>query len=219
MALPALYANDPILDKDRYDEDEYFTLEESSRARWEFLPDGPAPFQGSRLGRIRAMSVGTLDHGAIAMNFGRALGNALSSAGVQACRTFGSDVKVHATDGRNTFPDISVVCGKPEMYRNRRDTVTNPVLIAEVLSPPTESDDRGDKWASYQSIPSLRHYLLLAADRVRIELCTREESGWHFETWETLDSEIPLRALGITVTAADLYAMVDFEAENFTKRD
>lgn len=102
---------DTLFDKDWYTEAEYFRLEDRSQARWEFLPDGPCRLGGPRLGRIRAMSGGTVDHGGIAMNLGVGLKNALAQAGVQTCRVFGSDVKIHTAEGRSTYPDVSVLCG------------------------------------------------------------------------------------------------------------
>lgn len=214
MALPALYEEDPflVLDKDWYTEEEYFTLEDHSHARWEFLPDMSAPC-GPRLGRIRAMSGGTLDHGAVAMSLGVALSGALRGAGIQTCRVFGSDVKVHTAAGRNTYPDVSVLCGKPVYHRGRRDIITNPILLAEVLSPSTQADDRSDKWSSYQSIPALQHYLLLSADRARLEVYTREPSGWHFDVWEASGASVPLPALGVTLALADIYAQVEFDLD------
>lgn len=211
MALPALFAPNLLVDKDWHTEDEYFALEDQSQARWEFVPDG-AP--GPRLGRIRAMSGGTPRHSAIAMRLGRKIGNALEDTGNQMCEVYGSDLKVHTADGRNTFPDVSVLCGAPSFYQMRRDIVTNPILIAEVLSPSTEADDRTEKRLSYQTIPTLQHYLLLAADQTRVELYTRAEAGgWHFEVWETQNAQIPLPALGITLALSDLYALVDFAEE------
>lgn len=103
--------------------------------------------------------------------------------------------------------------GAPIFYGARKDIVINPMLIAEVLSPITEAVDRGDKWASYQTIPSLLHYLLLAADKARVELYTRQPNGWLLETFEGLDSHIPFSALNITLATADLYAQVEFDAE------
>lgn len=195
-----------------YTEEEYFTLEDHSHARWEFLPDTPVP-RGPRLGRIRAMSGGTLDHGAIAGNLITALNGALRGAGIQTCRVFGSDVKVHTVEGRNTYPDVGVVCGKPAFHRGRRDILTNPILVAEVLSPSTQGDDRSEKWVSYQTVPALQHYLILTANRARVEIYTREASGWHFEAWEGLESQIALPALGVTLALADIYALVEFGSD------
>ena len=142
MALPALYTKEPLLNKDWYTEDEYFALEDRSPDRWEFLPDGPPDALGPRMGRIRAMSGGTLDHGGIGGNLVTALNVASRGAGIQTCRVFGSDVKVHPPEGRNTYPDVSVLCGKPDLYRGRNDIFTNPIFVAEVLSPSTETYDR-----------------------------------------------------------------------------
>ena len=211
MALPAVYADEPLSNAGRHTEDQYFALEDRSPDRWEFLPDGPQSPEGVPAGRIRAMSGGTLDHSAVAANLIRALGNALDREGIRTCRVFSSDAKVHSLAGRNTYPDVSVVCGKPTLYRARRDIFTNPILIAEVLSPSTEADDREEKRLSYQSIPALQHYLLIAADRTRVELYTREGSGWRFAAWESGDAQVSLPTLGITLALADLYARVEFD--------
>lgn len=211
MALPALYAEETYLDKEWYTEDEYFAIEDRSSDRWEFLPDGPPSPNSPRLGRIRAMSGGTLDHGVIAGNLLTALNIALRGAGIRTCRVFGSDVKIHAADGRNTFPDVSVICGRPSLHRGRRDIFANPIFVAEVLSPSTEAYDRSAKRESYQGIPSLQHYLLLAADRARVELYTRQESGWRFEVWEGGAALLSLPALDVALTLADLYEGVEFE--------
>ena len=219
MALPALYADetlldqDIVLDKDRYTEDDYFALEERSPERWEFLPDGPPPPHGPRLGRIRAMSGGTFDHSAIASNLITTLTNALRGAGIRTCRVFNSDFKIHTAEGRNTYPDVGVVCGKPDLYRRRQDILTNPVFVAEVLSPSTESHDRGDKWASYQTIPTLQHYLLVTTTRTRVEVHIRTETNWQLDVYEDIAAQIPLPALGITISVAEVYDQVDFEAE------
>lgn len=225
MALPQPYdqledeRNDdlehPPRDKGRYTEDEYFALEECSRVRLEFVPtDPPNPF-GPRLGIIRAMVGGTLDHAGVIANLMTALMLALRGTGNRLCRVFGSDLKIHTADGRNTFPDMSVVCGAPAFHRGRRDILTNPILVAEVLSPSTQADDRTDKRQSYQTIPALQHYLLLAADSARVEPYTREEGGWRSETIgpDTADAQIPLPRLGVTLALSDLYDRVEFDTE------
>ena len=212
MALPALYAKEPLLNKDWYTEDEYFALEDRSPHRWEFLPDDPPNPNGPRLGRIRAMSGGSPKHSALAMRLGRRLGNALESAGNEMCEVYGSDLKVRTVDERTTYPDVSIVCGALIYHPGRRDTVTNPILVAEVLSPSTEGDDRNKKRANYQTIPTLQHYLLLTANRPRVELYTREEAGWRFEAWEDREAIIPLPALNLTLTLAEIYKSADFRA-------
>lgn len=211
MALPALYADETPVDKDRYTEAEYFALEDGSLDRWEFLPDGSPNPNGPRLGRVRAMSGGSPKHSALGMRLGRRLGNALEEAGKQTCEVYGSDLKVRTADERITFPDVSVVCGALNFYPGRRDTVTNPLLVAEVLSPSTENDDRNEKRVSYQTLVTLQHYLLMTADRARVEVHTREQGVWRVETYTGREDVIPLPALGVTLALADLYKPVDFE--------
>ena len=225
MLVPQRFAAAILPDKDAYTEDEYFAFEEQSLGRWEFVPVGPPQPDGRRLGQIRAvgdcsplgeihaMSGGSPDHSAIAGNLITALNLALRAQNNQRCRVFTADLKVRCADGLSTFPDASIVCGSLNFYGRRRDIVTNPLVLAEVLSPSTEAFDRADKWLSYQSIPSLQHFLLVSATQPRVEVYTREEQGWHFEVVEGREASVSLLALGVTVTLSDLYALVDFTAE------
>ena len=130
MALAQEY-----VEKDYYTEAEYFEFERTAFGRWEYVN-----------GKIRQMSGGTTDHGAISMNIGRALGNVLVPRG---CRVYGSDVKIHTGDGVNTFPDVSVFCEPNRYYLGKRDVVLDPLLIVEVLSPSTQGYDRGEKFDHY----------------------------------------------------------------------
>ena len=209
MALPAIYLENPFLDKDEYTEEEYFAWEESAPGRWEWSPTGASDACGRPLGRIVAMSGGTLEHAEVAGNLLTALKIALRGAGVQMCRVFGSDLKVRAGDGRKTYPDVSAICGRPNFHGGRRDLVTNPILVAEVLSPSTEANDRSVKWASYQTIPTLECYLLISPDSARVEAYARTEGGWRYETRSGLNDTLPLPALGVTLTLADIYAQVE----------
>ena len=83
-----------------------------------------------------------------------------------------------------------------------------------MLTETTEAYDRGDKWASYRTIPTLQHFLLLESERVRVEVYTRQGSGWHLETYEDMEAHIPLPSLGVSISVADVYEQVDFEQES-----
>ena len=141
--------------------------------------------------------------------------NALRGVGERDCRVFNCLMRFHTPDGRNTYPDISIVRGKAAYYRGRDDILTNPILLGEVLAHATEAYDRGDKWASYQTIPTLQHFPLLAPNRARVELYTREEAGWHYEAHEGWEAIIPLPAPGVTLALADLHDRVDFEQASY----
>ena len=196
-----------------YTEDDYFAWEEHSPVRWEFRPNRRTNSSGQSLGVIHAMPGAAAEHSAFTVDVLTTLMTALEEAGEGDCRVLNCLMRFHTPDTRNTYPDISVVRGKAAYYRGRDDILTNPILLGEVLSSGTEAYDRGDKWASYQTIPTLRYFLLLAPDRARVELYTREVAGWHYEAHEGLEAAFILPALGVTLALADLYAQVDFEAQ------
>ena len=143
---------------------EYLAFERSSETKHEYAD-----------GEIFAMSGGTFAHSAIAANIGRLLGTALEERG---CTTLTSDMRIHVpATGRYVYPDGSIVCGPPSFQDEQQDTLLNPVVIVEVLSDSTEAYDRGDKFAGYQSIPSLRHYVIASQKVARIEVFTRQSDG------------------------------------------
>ncbi|MCB2261373.1 MAG: Uma2 family endonuclease, partial [Candidatus Thiosymbion ectosymbiont of Robbea hypermnestra] len=121
-----------------------------------------------------------------------------------------NDMKViiHSANA-GTYPDLVAYCGEPELLDNRRDVLLNPSLIVEVLSDSTETYDRGDKFALYRQIPSLREYLLVSQDQIRVELYRRGEDGrWTLTDYTGLEDQIPLASLDCTLALAELYDKV-----------
>lgn len=145
---------------------EYLALERASEAKHEYVN-----------GHVYAMAGGTPDHGRLAMNVGGILRAALAG---RPCAVFSSDVRVRIeATGRSTYPDLSVVCGHLARADDDADAITNPVVLVEVLSDSTEASDRGDKFAHYRRLPSLREYVLVSQRAERIELFRRGEvGGW-----------------------------------------
>src|SRR5438045_2604198 len=122
----------------RYTEEEYLALENSSETKHELIN-----------GELYAMAGASFEHNLISSNIARALGNALQAAG-RRCAVLGSDQRLHITEtGLYTYPDVSVVCGKPELHGPAPRALLNPLVLVEVLSESTESDDRGPKFAHY----------------------------------------------------------------------
>ena len=195
MALAQQYFEQSV-EKEYYTEAEYFEFERTSFGRWEYVN-----------GKIRQMSGGTTDHGAIASNLLRALGNVLVPRG---CRVYGSDVKIHTGDGINTFPDISVICGEHQFYFDKTDIVLNPLLIVEVLSPSTEGYDRGAKFAHYRTIASLEEYLLVEQNQPLALLFTRLNGHWEMREFTGLESEMFLSSVDATLKLSDVYATIKF---------
>jgi Uma2 family endonuclease len=143
---------------------EYLEAEQASTIKHEFLR-----------GEVYAMAGGSPEHAALAAAIITELGIALRG---QPCRVFSSDlrVRVDATD-LSTYPDITVICGT--LVRSELDpqAAINPILIVEVLSDSTEAYDRGEKFAHYRRLPSLREYLLVSQREPRLESYRRTATG------------------------------------------
>lgn len=150
-----------------YTFDDYLRVEADSEIKHEFLD-----------GSIWAMAGGTLVHSAIAANVTIGLGNGLRD---KPCRVLTSDMRIRVkATGLATYPDASIVCGKAELDEqdSRNHTLTNLVVIVEVLRPSTERYDRGEKTEHYKKIPTLREIVLIAADQRRVEIWRRVGVDW-----------------------------------------
>lgn len=168
-------------------------------------------------GQVFAMSGGSYEHSLITANLARALGNRL---GGSPCVVLSSDMRIRIeTADACVYPDVSVLCGEPIFHDARRDVLTNPVLIAEVLSPSTEAYDRGGKFALYRQLPSLRHYLLVAQDQIAVDVFTRQPDGrWVLDAYTDPDAEMLLEALDCRLSVRELYDRVIFGAVDTTPR-
>ncbi len=125
-------------------------------------------------GQIFAMAGGTLEHARLIAEVTRAL-----QFDPKQCRIFTSDLKVRVqATGLATYPDVTIVCGTPAVDGADPNAVVNPSVIVEVLSNTTEAYDRGEKWAHYRQIPSLRAYLLVDQIRPRVEMYERTADGF-----------------------------------------
>jgi Uma2 family endonuclease len=127
------------------------------------------------------------------------------------CLTFSSDLRVKVSDtGLYTYPDVVVVCGEPRYEEPRLDTLLNPTLIVEVLSPSTEAYDRGDKFAHYRRLASLQEYVLIAQDRQRIERFVRqgESEDWLLTEVSDPAASVTLPSIGCELALVEVYDRV-----------
>lgn len=127
------------------------------------------------------------------------------------CSVYPSDMRLLAgPGGLYTYPDVSVVCGESRFTDDTFDTLMNPDLIVEVLSPSTESYDRGRKAEQYRSIESLKRYLLVSSDCVHVELFARQPDGhWLLTEFNRLEEAVELHFLGCRLPLSSLYKKVD----------
>jgi Uma2 family endonuclease len=130
----------------------------------------------------------------------------------RGCQVHGSDMRVRTPNRRAyTYPDLTIVCGEPQFEEGRRDTLLNPVVIIEILSPSTAMYDRTEKFARYRQIPTLREYLLVAQDAPTIEHFIRQQDEqWLWSIAEQLTDTITLPAIDCTLALADVYADIAF---------
>ncbi|MCX6027910.1 MAG: Uma2 family endonuclease [Chloroflexi bacterium] len=160
-------------------------------------------------GEIFAMSGGTTDHSLVAVNLTIELGTRLAA---RPCRVFNSDMRLHVErSGLYTYPDVMVICGKIELVKRRNDTVTNPVLLVEVLSESTRDYDRGAKFNFYKQIPTLQECVTVESKRPHVECYRRtEDDKWLVEIYEDLDSTVKLESVACEITLRQIYAKVSW---------
>ncbi|MCP4661999.1 MAG: Uma2 family endonuclease [bacterium] len=176
--------------------EEYLAFERQSETKHEFLD-----------GEIVAMSGASRAHGLIAWNLSGILYPQLKTGGYEA---FSGDMRVHIpVTERYTYPDLVVACGEPQFEDEELDTLLNPTLIVEILSPTTEDKDRGTKLFQYRSIPSLQVILLVAQDKVHVEQFRRQQDGtWLLTDFDGLEDVLELPTIGSWLDLADVYDRV-----------
>jgi Uma2 family endonuclease len=182
-------ASDP---RRRVSVSEYLDLERRSETKNEYLG-----------GEIFAMAGASRQHNRIVLNLGIALDGQLKGRG---CEVYTNDmrVRVPAAD-LFTYPDVVVACGEPKFVDEGLDTLLDPTLIVEVLSPSTESYDRGAKFGYYRTLPSLTEYLLIAQDRIHVEHFVRQEGGWLMTEATQREDVLELPSIGCRLALAEVY--------------
>jgi Uma2 family endonuclease len=182
----------------RLSEAEYLELERTAEFKSEFFD-----------GETFAMAGGSIPHSRIAANLLQEFGNRLEGS---PCVTYTSDlkIKVQAT-GLITYPDLSVICGPPELALGTDEVVTNPTVIVEVLSQSTEGYDRGRKFENYRQIPTLREYLLVSQWEPHIDHFMRQANGsWLLTEASSMDATLELPSLKVTLVLSRVFSKVQF---------
>ncbi len=180
--------------------EEYLAFERASGEKHEY-----------RDGEIVAMVGASYRHNTIVGNVFASLRTRLRDG---SCRVNFSDLRVQISGERfYTYPDLTVVCGPPRFSDDRQDTLLNPQIIIEVLSPPTQGYDHGGKFRHYRSIESLHEYVLIEQDSQRIEHFVRQASDlWLLSDTIGPDATLHLPTLDCAVPFAEIYEEVMFAA-------
>jgi Uma2 family endonuclease len=178
---------------------EYLALERAAETKSEYLD-----------GEMIAMTGASRRHVLAVTNLVRDLSLQLKN---RPCEVYTNDMRVLVSaTGLHTYPDVVVVCGEPEFADEYLDTLVNPTVLIEVLSPSTEGYDRGRKFELYRGLDSLREYLLVSQDKPRVEQYIRQQDGtsWLFSEQIGLAATVTLASIHCQLTLAEIYDKVGF---------
>jgi Uma2 family endonuclease len=182
-----------------YTPEEYLELEEKALYKSEY-----------RNGEIIPMTGGTTNHNQIALNFASSLLYVIRG---KKYRVFIGDVRLWIPEYREyTYPDVIVTDGKPIYAGKNNTTVTNPLLIVEVLSKSTKNYDQGDKFTFYRSIPQFKEYVLVEQNQYQVMHYSKTNEGeWIFREYKSEDDIVKLQHLDFELSLVDIYQDVNFE--------
>jgi Uma2 family endonuclease len=185
--------------KPRFTPEIYLALERLADHKSEYLN-----------GEIFAMAGASEPHNLIVTNVVSELRTQLKG---RACKVYPSDMRVKVGEtGLYTYPDVVALCGRAEFEDNERDTLVNPAVIIEVLSPSTEAYDRGKKFEHYRRLRSLAEYVLISQERHRIEYYQRQANDqWLLTEINGLESRLHLSAIDCDLALAEVYDKVQIE--------
>lgn len=185
-----------------YTVEQYLAFERGSETKHEY-----------HAGEIFAMSGASREHGLVGWKLSALLDTALSG---RECEAFFGDMRVKIDrTGLYTYPDGVVTCDEPSFEDAEVDTLLNPQVLFEILSPSTERYDRGKKFGHYRQIESLRDYILIAQDEPLVEHYNRRPEGeWALTDAKGLDASLTIATIDVTIPLRDLYAKVRFNETN-----
>jgi Uma2 family endonuclease len=160
-------------------------------------------------GEIFAMAGATKEHNKIVASIIIAVGQFLKD---RQCSIFPSDIRVHVEENTlYTYPDITIACEEEKYLDDTFDTLLNPTVLFEVLSPSTEDYDRGTKFKLYRAIPSLQNYVMISSTEMLAEVYTRSGDTWILTTAKSKEDKIHISAIEYDLPLADVYAQVDIQ--------
>lgn len=186
--------------------EDYLNFEREADTRHEFLD-----------GDIYAMAGESLLHSRICMNLAREVGNSLKD---KRCEPLSPNMKVRTSSASLfAYPDLTVVCGEPLFHDRKKDVLTNPQVIFEVLSPSTAEYDRTTKFQKYRmGNETLTDYILVSQDKPFVEHFFKQTDGnWLYQSYGTIDDFLKIETIDCELSLREIYDRVEltFETEEF----
>ncbi len=170
-----------IIPKALFTPEEYLLMERNAQAKSELHG-----------GEIFAMTGASRSHNLIALNIAAAFHEALRD---EPCEVYMGDMRVKVTPSDYVYPDVAVSCGEPLFEDTWLDTLLNPLVVVEVLSPSSQCYDRGDKFLLYRALPSMQCYVLASQTRMHVEVFERREGHWLYTEQINPNGEVYIRAI------------------------
>jgi Uma2 family endonuclease len=178
--------------------EEYLARERLAEVKSEFID-----------GQVYAMSGASRAHNLVAANCAREIGNRIADV---PCELYIADMRVKISrQGNYVYPDLTIVCGEPRFEDDIFDTLINPTVVVEILSPSTASWDRAGKFVNYRSVESLREYILIAQDEVRVERFERHGADWTLREWTDLEASLRVESIACEIPLREIYLKVSFK--------
>jgi len=187
---------------DNFTVKDYLQQEEETDRKWEYHDGG-----------ISALAGGTLNHGILCGNIFGELRNRLKNK-KSTCKPYTSEIKIYIKKTNSyVYPDSMVICGEIETSEEEINSVTNPILIVEVLSKSSARYDRGDKFYIYRQLPSFKEYVIIEQKRYIVDVQYKSEGSdlWQITRYEGVDKIIKLQSIGIEISMKDLYLDVNLD--------
>lgn len=186
---------DPVVvyDKKKLTVEEYLQFEKASVEKHEFYR-----------GEVFAMAGAGPRHNKIFSNLFIALGIRLKG---KPCRPYGSDLRIHIPENTLfTYPDISIICGDFVLSEEDKETVIQPTVLIEILSPSAKDYDRGGKFKLYRDIPTLKEYILVDTEAINIEAFRiNAMAHWELEEYRELAYTLKIPSVEINIPLAEIY--------------
>ncbi len=184
-----------------YSDEEYLAFEREAEEKHELID-----------GEIVAMAGASREHNLIGVNVSSELHFRLKG---KNCEIYANDMRVRMKSGHYGYPDVVVVCDKPNFADDEFDVLLNPLVVVEVLSKSTRFRDKTEKLKTYQKMESIREILLIEQTEPRIEHYIKQTPNqWLLRIYETLGETIVLESLGCELPVAEIYAQVEFQKES-----
>ena len=184
--------------KKKFTVEEYLELTKTSEIKYEYYR-----------GEIFAMAGASNRHNVL---FKNVYGELFGKLKGKSCQPYGSDLRIHIPQNTlYTYPDISIICKNILDEKSNDNSVIEPTVLIEILSPPTEKYDRGEKFQLYKKIPSLKEYILISSENINVQVFRLSENRhWASQEYKNIDEIMEIKSLQLTFPLQEIYAGTQF---------